>query len=172
MAKTKEFIIPFKGLGLGFHEFTFEVSKKFFEEIEYSEIKNGSINVGLALEKQETMMVFNFTIDGEIGVNCDRCLEPFDYLVNGQQQLIVQFGESYKEETDEIIIIPENEYEFNIAPIIYEYIYLLKPIQCIHPDDDEGYTTCNSEVMDKLNNINSQEQTDPRWDALKELKEE
>ena len=100
MAKTKEFIIPFKGLGLGFHEFTFEVSKKFFEEIEYSEIKNGSINVGLTLEKQETMMVFNFTIDGEIGVNCDRCLEPFDYLVNGQQQLIVQFGESYKEETD------------------------------------------------------------------------
>lgn len=172
MARTKEFIIPFKGLALGFHEFSFEIDKTFFEEIEYSEIENGKLSIALSFEKQENMLVLNFSIDGGIEVNCDRCLEAFMLPVNGTQQLIVQFGESYKEETDEIIILPEHEHEFNIAPYLYEYIYLLKPIQCMHPDDEEGEIGCSSEIIDKLNDLNSQETIDPRWEELKKLKKD
>lgn len=172
MAKTKEFIIPFKGLGLGFHEFSFEIDKSFFDDIEYSEIENGFISVDLNFEKQENMLVFDFSIHGEIEVNCDRCLEAFHLPIKGQQQLIVQFGESYKEETDEIIILPEHEYEFNIAPFLYEYIYLMKPLQCIHPEGKNSESMCSSEVMDKLNELNNRKTTDPRWDALKKFKNE
>lgn len=170
MGKTLEFIVPFKGLSLGFHEFTYEVNDLFFEEIDYSEIKKGEVKVALELEIQETMLIFKFKIDGSVEVNCDRCLEAFNYPINGEQQLFVQFGASYKEETDEIIIIPEDEHEINITPIIYEYIHLLLPLQKMHFEDENGETTCNKEMLKKLNAISEEDQIDPRWDILKKLK--
>ncbi len=170
MGKASEFTIPFKGLSTGFHEFTYEVNHLFFEEIKYSEIKKGQIEIGLTLEKQETMLVLNFRIDGLVEVNCDRCLEPFNYPISGEQQLIVQFGNSFKEETDEIIIIPENDHEINIAPFVYEYVYLLLPLQTIHPENKDGDMTCDNEVIERLNRLNKHNQTDPRWDTLKKLK--
>ncbi len=170
MGKSTEFMIPFKGLGIGMHEFTYNISEAFFGKIEYSEIKKGSVKVDLFLEKQENMLVLNFKITGKVEVNCDRCLEAFDYPVAGNQQLIVKFGEKREEEGDEILIIPESDHQIDIAPYIYEYIYLLLPLQRIHPDDDEGNITCNNEVIKKLNELKKQNTIDPRWEALKKLK--
>lgn len=172
MGKTLEFIIPFKGLSLGFHEFTYEVNDLFFEEIDYSQIKKGEVKVDLELEIQETMLIFNFKINGSVEVDCDRCLEAFDYPINGNQQLFVQLGESYKEETDEIIIIPKDDHEINITPIIYEYIHLLLPLQKMHFDDENGEMTCNKEMLKKLHTISEDDQIDPRWDILKKLKKD
>jgi len=167
-----EFIIPFKGLSLGFHEFTYEVNDLFFEEIDYSEIKRGEIKVDLELEIQETMLIFNFKIDGSVEVDCDRCLEAFNYPINGEQRLFIQFGASYKEETDEMITIPKDDHEINIAPIIYEYIQLLLPLQKMHFDDENGEMTCNKEMLEKLNAISKEEEIDPRWEILKKLKKD
>ncbi len=170
MGKSTEFMIPFKGLGIGMYEFTYNISEAFFGKIEYSEIKKGSVKVDLFLEKQENMLVLNFKITGKVEVNCDRCLEAFDYPVASNQQLIVKFGEKREEEGDEILIIPESDHQIDIAPYIYEYIYLLLPLQRIHPDDDEGNITCNNEVIKKLNELKKQNTIDSRWEALKKLK--
>lgn len=167
-----EFVIPFKGLSLGFHEFTYEVNDLFFEEIDYSEIKKGEVRVDLELEIQETMLIFNFKINGSVEVDCDRCLDAFNYPIAGEQQLFVQFGASYKEETDEVIIIPKDDHEINIAPIIYEYIQLLLPLQKMHFNDENGEMTCNKEMLEKLNLTSEEEEIDPRWEILKKLKKD
>ena len=93
--------------------------------------------------------------------------EDMEYPVEGDERLIVKFGQEWKEETEEILIIPEKENMINIAEFIYEYIMLLLPYQKFHPEDTEG---CNPEMVKKLSE-HSRHDEDPRWEALKALKE-
>ena len=84
--------------------------------------------------------------------------------------LIVKFGESHGEETEDIFIITENEHSFDLSPFIYEYINLLVPYRRVHGMDAEGKSLCNPEMTKYI----SDEETrtvDPRWNALKQLKD-
>lgn len=171
MNNLKDFVIQFRGLGVGNHEFEFKVNHSFFESYSYSELEEGDIAVKLLMEKQETMLVLNFSIDGKVKVMCDRCLEDFNFMINSTEQLIVQFGESHQELSEEIVVIPDNAYEIDIAPYIYEYINLSLPIQKFHPEDPDGNSLCKNEMTTKLDELSGEQQTDPRWDALKKLKD-
>lgn len=166
MKALKDFIIPFVGLKEGEHEFAFDLDGKFFESFEYSEIKTGRVHVDMRLEKQNRMMIFNFIIKGFVKLPCDRCLDEMDFPIDGAERLIVKFGEEWKEETDEILIIPERESSIDVSGFIYEYIMLLLPYQRVHEDE----SLCNRDVADKLASHKANE-TDPRWEALKELKD-
>jgi uncharacterized metal-binding protein YceD (DUF177 family) len=89
-----------------------------------------------------------------------------DYPVEGKERLIVKFGQEWLEESDEILIIPETESQIDISGFIYEYIVLTLPYQRIHP---EGEGLCDQEVIEKLN-AHTEQKIDPRWEALKSLK--
>jgi len=146
------------------------INNKFFEAIEYAELEKGLVDVSLDLIKQERMMIFEFNFKGSVEVLCDRCLEPFDQTIEGQERLIVKLGERFEEQTDEVIIISESDYEFDTSPYIYEYISLLLPMQHIHPDDENGNSTCDKDMLDRLSSDNNEHESDPRWDVLKKLK--
>jgi uncharacterized metal-binding protein YceD (DUF177 family) len=73
------------------------------------------------------------------------------------------------EESEDVIVIPETEYQFNLAPYIYEFIHLALPAQIIHPDDEYGDSTCDPEMLRILNTLAPSESVDPRWEALKKL---
>ena len=166
----KQFVIQFGGLKNGDHQFNFDVSDEFFEKTEYSEISNAKVNVDVLLNQQENMLVFNFVISGFVVVNCDRCSYPFDFEVSGGRKLIVKFGEEKYEETDEILIISKTAHQIDLSHYIYEYINLLLPIKKIHPEDENGNSTCNPEVIRKLKILENQDSTNPRWTELIKLK--
>ena len=169
----KQFVIPFKGLSVGNHSFEFQIDDKFFDAIEYSELHKGNVGLKLEMLKEERMLIFDFNFAGTVEVICDRCLDPFDFPIKGHERLLVKFGEGWEEETDEIIVIPEGEYQFDLSPYIYEYINLLLPMQRIHPDNENGESTCNPEMLEMLGNIQEiKEDHDPRWDVLLKLKNE
>jgi uncharacterized metal-binding protein YceD (DUF177 family) len=94
--------------------------------------------------------------------------------VTGRNRLIVKFGETTVEENDVILILSDKEYEFNIAQYIYEYINLLVPMRHVHPDDVKGNSTCNREMLEIIEKVSHKqadpEEIDPRWEALKKLK--
>jgi|WetSurMetagenome_2_1015567.scaffolds.fasta_scaffold201125_1 uncharacterized metal-binding protein YceD (DUF177 family) len=169
MNPLKEFIIPFVGLELGNHVFDFEVDDKFFEQFEYSQIHSARLKVTVSLEKQERMLIFDTAIEGDIDTVCDRCGGNFRLPVEGNEQLIVKFGEEYAEESDDVIVIPATEYKFDLAPFIYEYAHLILPARILHPDDDKGHSACDPEMLKRLNDLAPHEKADPRWDALKNL---
>ena len=170
MNNLKEFIIQFRGLEIESHQFKFEVKNSFFEAFDYSELKAGDLSVNLSMEKQETMLVLGFSLKGSVKVLCDRCLDEFDFEIDRSEQLIVQFGASYQELSDEIVVIPANAYEIDLAPYIYEYINLSLPIQKMHPDDSDGNSLCKKEITDLLNDLSGEKEIDPRWEELKKLK--
>jgi len=166
----KNFAIPFRGLKLGDHHFEYVIGEKFFDCIEYSEVKRGKLLVEIEMNKQERMLIFEFCINGTVEVVCDRCLDLFDYAVSGNEILYVKLGETWEEESDDMIVIPENEHEINVSQLIYEYIILMLPIQRIHPDDENGKSTCDPEMLEKLGAAPEPQETDPRWEALANLK--
>lgn len=172
MKHLKDFTIQFVGLGIGNHQFEFEVDDAFFEHFEYSQLQHGKVTIGVELEKQERMMIFSFLFQGSVEVTCDRCGEEFFLPVSGNERLIVKFGEEYAEESDEIITIPATEYQIDLSPFIYEYLHLILPARILHPSDREGVSGCNPEILKKLDIYSPHKSSDPRWEVLNKLKQE
>lgn len=163
-ARAKTYVIPFAGLSTGRHEFVFETGDKFFDAFEYSEIKKADVKVNVSLNRQSTMLILNFKMEGTVNVMCDRCSDLFDLAIEGEAQLIVKFGDELAEE-EEIITIPHSESELDIAQYIYEYINLAVPYKRTH----QKIKDCNKEVIKKLEAV-EKEIADSRWEKLKNIK--
>ena len=93
MRVLSEYTIQFEGLKQGTHLFEFEVDNKFFEEFDCLEFDKSAFKVEVELEKRSTMLLLNFTFNGSFSVPCDRCLDEVEIQVEGEERLIVKFGE-------------------------------------------------------------------------------
>jgi uncharacterized metal-binding protein YceD (DUF177 family) len=163
-------VIPFKGLGLGTHLFEFEIDDRFFECFEYSEVKEGKVSLSLKLEKEDRMLTLTFSFHGFLRALCDRCLEPVDFPVDAVEQLFIKFGTEAKEEDDNVLVIPETEYKLELGHPVYEMLSLILPFRKVHPDDGNGNSTCNPEMLGMLSKHMAHQTDDSAWDALKKLK--
>ncbi len=175
MDKLKIYSIPFVGLKKGVHTFDFLIEDDFFELMEQDLLQQGKVKVVIDLNKKDTLMELDFKISGHVKLSCDRCLEEFDHELEGEDRLIVKFGMETVEESEEILVLASNETEINVAQFIYEFISLRVPMRHVHPDDDEGNSTCDPEFLAKIEELSKHEdeehEPDPRWEALKNLKD-
>jgi uncharacterized metal-binding protein YceD (DUF177 family) len=169
----KDFLIPFVGLKLGKHQFDYQIDKKFFESFEFDEYNDANIKVELVFDKKSTMLELAFKHKGTVNVPCDLTGEEFDLPIKGKLNLIVQFGDAFNNENEELLILPHGEFQVDVAQYIYEMIVLSVPSKRIHPGVKDG--TLKTEAIEKLNELAPKEQhkeeenIDPRWDKLKQL---
>lgn len=169
----KDFLIPFVGLKLGKHQFDYQIDKKFFDGFEFDEYNDVDIKVELVLDKKSTMLELAFKHKGTVNVPCDLTGEEFDLPIKGKLNLIVQFGDAFNNENEELLILPHGEFQVDVAQYIYEMIVLSVPSKRIHPGVKDG--TLKTEAIEKLNELAPKEQhkeeenIDPRWDKLKQL---
>lgn len=170
MSGARDFIINFGSLPFGEHEFEFQVDDSFFQKHEHSLVHKGNIDVLVVLDKKETMMLYDFTLDGEVIVECDRCLEELTLPIESFDELIVKFGDQPETESEDVFVVAPKEYEIDVSQFIYEYIMLQIPMRNVH-DEEENGQTCDPEVLKELekHKINPEETppADPRWDGLK-----
>jgi uncharacterized metal-binding protein YceD (DUF177 family) len=167
-----QFSIPVKGLAVGYYSFDFEIDKKFFDLFEESEIKNGSLKATVKAEKGATHIDISVVIEGHVEVICDRCLESFAFPLHCENRLIAEFSGENTDDPD-ILIISHDEPELDMKQYFYEFILLALPIQRIHPESKDGISSCNPTMIKKLDehrSIEDDNNNDPRWDALKNLK--
>lgn len=172
MKRQSQYVIPYKGLKDGLHHFDFKVDDSFFESFESSEIEKGKVEIHVTLNKKSSVLEFLFELNGTVSVACDRCLDPIDMDIDYEAPLYVKFGEESHEETDELYVLSEQETEIDLSQFIYEYIHLSLPYRRVHPDDEEGNSTCNKDMLKRLEelSINEEKQdTDPRWNNLKDF---
>ena len=176
MKKLNEYLIPFVGLKLGKHQFEYQINKTFFDHFEYDDFETATIQVDVVLEKKSLMLELHFKHKGTVYVPCDVTGEMFDLPIEGAVKLIVQFGEEYNDENEEILILPHGEHQLDVSQYIYEMIALSVPLKRVHPGIEEG--TLKSETLDKLNElrvtevveeVEEEKEIDPRWDKLKQL---
>ncbi len=179
MKDLTEYIIPFSGLKIGNHNFTFKIQKTFFDAFEYSEIKNGELTVELLLEKSETMMVAYFDIKGDVTLECDTCLGDVIKPITKQYRQIYKFTDDEDLNlTDEMTHVSFREFEINVAPLILEFINLCKPNKVNHQEGEcnEAFTEVLNKYLlveektESKSNENNEIEIDPRWNALNKLK--
>ena len=176
MKKLNEFLIPFIGLKVGKHQFEYQIDKTFFDQFEYDEYESANIKVNMTLEKKTTMLELAFKHAGTVNVPCDLTGEMFDLPVKGKFKLVVQFGDAYNDDNDELLILPHGEHQLDVSQVIYEMIVLSVPHKRVHPGVKDG--TLDSEALKKLKALEvkqvkpvteQENETDPRWDKLKQL---
>ncbi len=167
-------IIPINDLKSGQHQYEYDVTNEFFEQFQNAEVNKGNVHALLNVTKHGRGVEVQFNLKGYVTVACDRCLEEFDLNIESNETLFFEYGTETGEVSSELIMIPEGESLLNVSQYIYEFICLAIPFQKYHPDDENGNSTCNKEMLDRLESmkVNEEEKTteiDPRWDKLKDL---
>ena len=172
MTSLTEFSLPIQGLTEGQHEFNFQIDKDFFKHFESSPIQQSDIQVRLDFDKRPDMFVMDFQISGTANIECDRCLELFDFPLDVQNQLLVKKAEEVKEDLD-IIYIIEGSPSLNVAKYIYEFICLAIPMSKVHEDAD---LECNKEMLRYIQSEDSPKEESKSdedkpsiWEALKKF---
>jgi uncharacterized metal-binding protein YceD (DUF177 family) len=165
------FMLPLRGLKEGRYTYDFEIGDKFFEQFGKSEIKEGNLYANIELDKNSSHFDIVFKIKGSVRISCDRCLEMFFHPIECENRLLVKLGKNWDVDDPDILIIPADEQELDIRQYLYEFIHLALPIKRIHPDDKDGKSTCDPDMLKKINEyiILEEKQNDPRWDELKKL---
>mgnify|MGYP003415724926 FL=1 len=190
MGKFDLYKVELKNLSPGVHEYEYFLENKFFVDIDGDEVQKGKVKVNLTVKRTSMVFDMNFQLEGIVYVPCDRCLDDMEIPIDTHNRLVVKFGKEYAEESEEIVIIPEEEGEINLAWFIYEFIALAIPMKHIHApgkcnktmssklkkhtarradDEDEFDEEAADDIVvdDDAADIPS----DPRWDALKGLVE-
>ncbi|WP_109832225.1 YceD family protein [Reichenbachiella versicolor] len=178
MKENKRFKIDIYGLKIGVHEYEFEINDELFESFEDSLVDNGKGECKVSLLKKETLMELTFDINASLELICDRSNEPFDYVIDSTETLLIKYGEEFDDSEEDIWVIPSGQQSINIQQPLYEYISLAVPMKKLHPkfeeddieEDDElewVYTVGESEEEEEES---KEEDIDPRWAALKNIK--
>lgn len=169
--------------------FEYRLDNEFFANIDGPEVQRGKVDVTLNVKRTATVFELRFHLSGVIYIPCDRCLDDMEQIVDTDEELFIKLGHDYIEESDNMLTIPENDGELNVAWFLYEFIALTIPIKHVHP-----YGQCNREMSERLQKMSAkrieddedmdeipdyieddateeeERPTDPRWDALKKLK--
>lgn len=163
--------IPLTGLKEGKHTYEFVIGDDFFNAFEGSEIRRGELKADVVLEKCSTHIEIQIALSGRVEVTCDRCLDRFYMPVSSENRLYVRQGKEWDDNDPDMIAMPLDEHEIDLSQFLYEYIHLALPIKRIHPDDDKGRSTCNTDMIRKLKDhlVAGDTGTDPRWEELRKL---
>jgi uncharacterized protein len=167
----EEFDIEFVKLKEGKHEFSYRLEKKFFEVFENEDVLASDITVNAVLEKTAHLMNLTLELKGKVDVSCDRCLVPLSISVDtGHHVLYKMLPEiEEKQEHDDWVVLTQQDYKINLGQDCYETTLLSLPM--IRNCDGMDVKPCNLQMLAKLNDLSGdgEEQSDPRWDKLKDL---
>ena len=189
LGKFDKYKIDLKGMQADSCRYEFVLDNLFFANIDSPEVQKGKVNVVLVVKKTSRAFELNFQTDGMVWVPCDRCLDDMEQPVSSTDKLLVKFGHEYAEEGDNLIVIPEEEGEINVAWFMYEFIALAIPMKHVHapgkcnkamssklskhlrttPDEMDEDAFVPDEAADGLVNDDTEIAVDPRWDELKKI---
>ena len=186
--ETEDYSIPLRRLANGDHHFSLECGDKLFERVDTPLAEHGHLNVEVDVHKNDEMMTLDFDISGTLLLQCDVCLGWFDYPIEDcGERITVKLGDKDAELDDDLYEVDANEERLDLGQWIYEMACVMIPLRCEHPLDEDGNPTCDPSMLKEMEKyvVRSEEDierrkreaqgdeeiVDPRWAALKQLKD-
>ena len=171
MGRFDKYNVDLKGLKVASLNLEFDLDNTFFGDIDGEEFQKGTVKAVVTVKKNRDLFDFSFALNGTVIVPCDRCLDDLEVDVNTENTLRVKLGEEYADDGD-IVIVPEQDGDLNIAWYLYEFIVLALPMKRVHAPGK-----CNNEMTGKLkkhsadneDTDNEEQGIDPRWESLKNI---
>lgn len=152
MDVAQTYSIAYKGLKPGPHDFDFKVGAELFEAFPATEIRGGDCDVRVHVERAETQLALDVTIEGYVVVACDRCLDDVRVPVDFQGRLLVKFSDEIREYDGEVMWLSPVESEVDLTQYIYESIVLALPYQRVHPEGE-----CDPAMLEKFRIVSDEE---------------
>ena len=133
MGKFTEFKLMLKSLPIGQHEFEYHLGKEFFQNMENEDERDADVRVRLDVDHRAECYELRFHLSGVLTLLCDRCLDELPLDIDTVYDLTVKYGDDYDDETDSLLVIPQNDNYLNVAYIIYDTAVLAIPQRHVHP---------------------------------------
>ncbi len=188
MGKFDSYNIQLKTMEIGESVVEYHLGNEFFEAIGEEAIQKGNVTARIRIVKNLKQSELHFELEGKVIVLCDRCLEEMDQPIKTNGHLIVRMGKEFKDDGDDVVIIPEEQGVINVSWFMYEFVELAIPIKHVHPfgrcntgmasklsehlvssdsfeDDDDSFSGADTINPD----AESDGPIDPRWSALAAL---
>ena len=152
----------------------FQLNKSFFESAPEGLIRETDLHAHLKLRKVRDGIAADMDLQGQIGTNCDRCLQDIDFPVDVQQQLLYTTKTNLADDNPTtVILLDEEQEEIDLAQDLYDFALLQIPYKKVC--EDVGMT-CDEAALEALEENASGQSNDnassidPRWAALEQLK--
>ena len=168
-----DFKIKLGGITNGKNSFLFEIRDQFFEAFTLSDIEYAEIIATALLDKDGEKLALTLTINGKINkLLCDICTEEISVNITAETNVIIKITDEDLTSTDEIFYIKKSENSIDLQQLIFELMILNLPKKRQHPLNNKGEVTCNEEMVNLIEKytVKQEKTSDPRWDALKDLK--
>jgi uncharacterized metal-binding protein YceD (DUF177 family) len=129
-----------------------------------------NLALDVVFDRREAGLQVSFTVSGEVELVCDRSLDTFWHPTQGKYSVLYKEAADFESEDDEISV-RRFDVSGNIITIeteVRDTLLLSLPLRRVHPRfyNDDGELT-----HFELESGSSQQETDPRWDILKRLKD-
>jgi uncharacterized metal-binding protein YceD (DUF177 family) len=125
-------------------------------------------------------MLLKFDVDGTAEVNCDRCGNELKLQLWDEFRMTVKLVDepdamNEQEEDPDVYYISKTESHIYVGDWIYEFINLSIPMQKLCGTDEQGESLCNKEVLQKLQQMQSETEKETKsnssvWKGLEKFK--
>ncbi|MDY6147632.1 MAG: DUF177 domain-containing protein [Porphyromonas sp.] len=172
MVNKSQHSINLGSLPQGESSWTCIVENALFADRNLLGVIGGEVRVDASIVRVGDVFECDFALRGYVVVICDRCLGEARMPIQTHSKLIVKLGEEYNDSEDEEIIVPRTDARLSLEQVLYEWVVLSLPISKGHPQGQ-----CPQESLSILDAYHSHttvedEVIDPRWEQLRQLKEE
>ncbi|MDP5171864.1 MAG: DUF177 domain-containing protein [Bacteroidia bacterium] len=156
---------------------SFSLDRAFFEHFDFGLSQDGNVKAELEIVRYPQHFDVVFHIKGNVKVECDRCLEPYDQPIDSTNRIIYSYDPNQQFEDTEVIQINEEDSEIPVAQDLYDFVHVSLPLRRvpskkIHICDPSVLAVLGLDANGKpLPKEESEDDIDPRWEALKKLKD-
>lgn len=194
VGKFTAYKIPLKSMAAGTYEYDYKLGGQFFKDMESPDVRDADVDAHLTVVHRDGVYDLSFKFVGEVVLLCDRCLDDLHFPIDTTYHIIVKYGDAYRDDSDDLLEIPESDSELNVAYMMYDTVSLAIPIKHVHPqgkcnramsallrkhrttmpgDEDAAL---EEELMDEMDSMPDGDEpvetpVDPRWNKLKDLTE-
>ncbi|MEM6270247.1 MAG: DUF177 domain-containing protein [Bacteroidota bacterium] len=175
----RKYSVELSKLRFGLNEEDFKIDSSFFSEFEFSQIQEGDLAVKAEITKYIAHLDVTLQFEGNIILHCDRCMAPYPYELKFTQRVIFTSDQEMEFDHDEVVIMEDGDVWLDLHGDFFDFIHLQIPIRKVPPPE---LHLCPPKVLEILgldaqgNEIleakeEKDEVIDPRWAALKKLKD-
>lgn len=130
------------------------------------------------LHKGSGAMQLSLKMEGEVEVECVRCLESFKWPVLIEKTLVVRMVDhpENEDDDDDAIHIAKVAHDIELSNTLYDFVSLEVPYNPVHLPLEDGSDGCDPEVLKHLQQPGAAPEpeagdaTDDRWAALRKIK--
>jgi uncharacterized metal-binding protein YceD (DUF177 family) len=139
------------------------------DKLDLNGVEFRDLTVILEFEKREFAILVSFSFDGSVKLVCDRSLDDYWQSITGSYSILFKEGAEEESEDAQMSVrrLDISGNIINIEEEVRDTVLLNIPLRKIHP----RYFDENGELIDLEVQIDESQEMDPRWDALKKLKE-